>query len=88
MAHSGLTAVTDAFPEELALNSLLPKVAPALPMRFIIAVDYRVRALAKLVREGEGKPWTYAVTEGAGHMINEACSRRRAQHFSRPRPSG
>jgi hypothetical protein len=38
----------------------------------IIAIDYRLRALSKLIREGEGKPWTYAISEDGGHMVNEA----------------
>ena len=38
----------------------------------IIAIDYRLRALAKLIADGEGKPWTFALTEDGGHMVNEA----------------
>jgi hypothetical protein len=39
----------------------------------IIAVDYRLRALAKLIREGDTRPWTVAIAEDAGgHMVNEA----------------
>lgn len=45
----------------------------------ILAIDYRLRALAKLIGEGEGKPWTYAVEEDGGHMINEALLRAAAR---------
>ncbi len=38
----------------------------------ILAIDYRLRALAKLIKEGEGKPWAYAIAEDGGHMVNEA----------------
>ncbi|MVT70553.1 hypothetical protein GPL21_36410 [Bradyrhizobium pachyrhizi] len=38
----------------------------------IIAIDYRLRALAKFISAGQGKPWTYAITEENGHMVNEA----------------
>jgi hypothetical protein len=39
----------------------------------ILAIDYRLRALAKMISEGEGKPWTFAIIEdGGGHMVNEA----------------
>ncbi|WGD53983.1 hypothetical protein QA641_08805 [Bradyrhizobium sp. CB1650] len=38
----------------------------------ILAIDYRLRALAKIISEGEGKPWTFAITEDNGHMVNEA----------------
>lgn len=40
--------------------------------QIVLAIDYRLRALAKLIREGKGKPWTYAVAEDGGHMVNEA----------------
>jgi hypothetical protein len=38
----------------------------------ILAVSYRLGALAKLISEGEGKPWTFAVADDGGHMVNEA----------------
>jgi hypothetical protein len=38
----------------------------------ILAVSYRLGALAKLIKEGEGKPWTFAVTSENYHMVNEA----------------
>ncbi|MGY3584811.1 hypothetical protein ACVIGB_006130 [Bradyrhizobium sp. USDA 4341] len=45
----------------------------------IIALDYRLRALAKLIGDGEGKPWTYAIAEDGGHMVNEALFRAAAR---------
>lgn len=36
-------------------------------------------ALAKFIQEGEGKPWTFAVTEDDGHMVNEALFRAAAR---------
>ncbi|MGN6311832.1 MAG: hypothetical protein ACTHNN_20015 [Xanthobacteraceae bacterium] len=38
----------------------------------ILAIDYRLRALAKIISEGEGQPWAFAITEDKGHMVNEA----------------
>ncbi len=45
----------------------------------IMAVSYRLGALAKLIREGEGKPWTFAVTQDKFHMVNEALFRAAAR---------
>ncbi|MDA9539229.1 hypothetical protein ACM41_24320 [Bradyrhizobium sp. CCBAU 21362] len=45
----------------------------------ILAIDYRLRALAKLISEGKGKPWTFAMTEEGGHMVNEALFRAAAR---------
>jgi hypothetical protein len=45
----------------------------------ILAIDYRLRALAKLINEGEGKPWTFAIAEDGGHMVNEALFRAAAR---------
>ncbi|MBR1089445.1 hypothetical protein JQ621_18440 [Bradyrhizobium manausense] len=45
----------------------------------ILAIDYRLRALAKLISEGQGKPWTLAMTEEGGHMVNEALFRAAAR---------
>jgi hypothetical protein len=45
----------------------------------ILAASYRLGALAKLLREGEGKPWTYAVTQDQLHMVNEALFRAAAR---------
>jgi hypothetical protein len=45
----------------------------------ILAVSYRLGALAKLIREGEGKPWTLAVTKDNYHMVNEALFRAAAR---------
>jgi hypothetical protein len=44
----------------------------------IFSVDCRLRALAKWISEGQGKPWTYA-TNDAGHMVNEALFRAAAR---------
>jgi hypothetical protein len=43
-----------------------------------LAVSYRLGALAKLLREGEGKPWTFA-TQDKLHMVNEALFRAAAR---------
>lgn len=54
----------------------------------IIAIDYRLRALAKLIADGEGKPWTYAIAEMAVTWSTKRSSRRQhARHYSRPRQS-
>lgn len=45
----------------------------------ILAVSYRLGALAKLIQEGEGKPWTFAVTKDDVHMVNEALFRAAAR---------
>ncbi|KRQ00353.1 hypothetical protein AOQ73_19305 [Bradyrhizobium pachyrhizi] len=45
----------------------------------ILAIDYRLRALAKFISAGQGKPWTYAITEEHGHMVNEALFRAAAR---------
>lgn len=45
----------------------------------ILAIDYRLRALAKLISDGEGKPWTYAVKDDGEHMVNEALFRAAAR---------
>jgi hypothetical protein len=45
----------------------------------IMAVSYRLGALAKLIQEGEGKPWTFAVTDENYHMVNEALFRAAAR---------
>lgn len=45
----------------------------------ILAVSYRLGALAKFIQEGEGKPWTFAVKEDDGHMVNEALFRAAAR---------
>jgi hypothetical protein len=45
----------------------------------IIAISYRLGALAKLIEEGEGKPWTFAVTKDKCHMVNEALFRAAAR---------
>jgi hypothetical protein len=45
----------------------------------IMAVSYRLGALAKLIREGKGKPWTFAVTDENYHMVNEALFRAAAR---------
>ena len=45
----------------------------------ILAVSYRLGALAKLIREGEGKPWTFAVPKENYHMVNEALFRAAAR---------
>ena len=38
----------------------------------IMAVSYRLGALAKVLQEGKGKPWTFAVNSEGYHMVNEA----------------
>ena len=38
----------------------------------IMAVSYRLIALAKVLQEGKGKPWTFAVNGEGFHMVNEA----------------
>jgi hypothetical protein len=45
----------------------------------ISAVAYRLGALAKIIREGEGKPWTIAVSKDKLHMVNEALFRAAAR---------
>jgi hypothetical protein len=45
----------------------------------ILAVSYRLGALAKLIKGGEGKPWTFAVTNDNFHMVNEALFRAAAR---------
>jgi hypothetical protein len=45
----------------------------------ILAASYRLGALGKLVREGEGKPWAFAVTQDKLHMVNEALFRAAAR---------
>jgi hypothetical protein len=45
----------------------------------IIALSYRLGALAKFLREGEGNPWTFAVTGDNYHMVNEAIFRAAAR---------
>lgn len=45
----------------------------------ILAIDYRLRALAKFISEGKGKPWTFAMAEDNGHMVNEALFRAAAR---------
>jgi hypothetical protein len=45
----------------------------------ILAVSYRLGALAKLLEEGEGKPWTFAITNENYHMVNEAVFRAAAR---------
>lgn len=45
----------------------------------ILAASYRLSALAKLLREGEGKPWTFAVTQDKLHMVNEVLFRAAAR---------
>jgi hypothetical protein len=45
----------------------------------ILAIDYRLRALARFISEGQGKPWTFAMTEEGGHMVNEALFRAAAR---------
>ena len=45
----------------------------------ILAISYRLGALAKLIKEGEGKPWTLAVTKDKFHMVNEALFRAAAR---------
>lgn len=45
----------------------------------ILAVDYRLRALVKLISEGQGKPWTLATTVEGGHVVNEALFRAAAR---------
>jgi hypothetical protein len=43
------------------------------------AVSYRLGALAKLLEEGEGKPWAFAVTGQNYHMVSEALFRAAAR---------
>jgi hypothetical protein len=38
----------------------------------IMAVSYRLGALAKILQEGKGKSWTFAVNGEGYHMVNEA----------------
>lgn len=45
----------------------------------ILAVSYRLGALAKLIKDGQGKPWTFAVTKESYHMVNEALFRAAAR---------
>ena len=45
----------------------------------ILAVSYRLGELAKLLEKGEGKPWTFAVTNENYHMVNEALFRAAAR---------
>ena len=51
----------------------------------ISAVAYRLGALAKIIQEGEGKPWTFAVTKDKLHMVNEALFRAAALPFLKRR---
>jgi hypothetical protein len=45
----------------------------------IIATDYRLRAVAKLIGEGEGRGWTFAIGEDGSHIVNEALFRAAAR---------
>ncbi len=45
----------------------------------ILAISYRLGALAKLIKEGEGKPWTFAVAQDKFQMVNEALFRAAAR---------
>jgi hypothetical protein len=40
----------------------------------IMAVSYRLGALAKLIQEGEAKPWTFAVTDETITWSTRLCS--------------
>jgi hypothetical protein len=51
----------------------------------ISAVAYRLGALTKIIQEGEGKPWTFAVTKDKLHMVNEALFRAAALPFLKRR---
>jgi hypothetical protein len=70
--HEGVIADRDKLGPQDPSMSLIRTLHKEHKPEIIIAIDYRLRALAKLIADGEGKPWTYAVAEDGGHMVNEA----------------
>jgi len=73
MAHGGgIDDKDESGPDDASISPLLQTLQDEDEARIIRAIYYRLRALAKLLREGEGKPWTYAVANVKGLVVNEA----------------
>jgi hypothetical protein len=71
--HKGITEDRDRLGPGDPTISLIGTLHKELEPEVILAIDCRLRALAKLIAEGEGKPWTFAIAaDSGGHMVNEA----------------
>lgn len=77
--HEGIIADRDQLGPGDPTVSLIRALHEEQKPDVILAIDYRLRALAKLISEGQGKPWTFAMTEEGGHMVNEALFRAAAR---------
>jgi|SRR6185312_5536656 hypothetical protein len=77
--HEGVIEDRDRFGPGDPAISLVRALHKEQKPEVIIAIDYRLRALARLISEGDGKPWTYAITEDNGHVVNEALFRAAAR---------
>lgn len=77
--HEGIIANRDRLNPNDPTISLIRALHKEQKPDVILAIDYRLRALAKLISEGKGKPWTFALAEDNGHMVNEALFRAAAR---------
>jgi hypothetical protein len=77
--HEQITADHEKYGSAEPTVSLVRALAADHNPEEILAVSYRLGALAKLIKEGEGKPWTFAVTQDNYHMVNEALFRAAAR---------
>jgi hypothetical protein len=77
--HEGVTAYRERHGHADATIALVTTLADDHKPDEIIAVSYRLGALAKLIQEGEGGKWTIPVLHQEYQLVNEALFRAAAR---------
>jgi len=77
--HEGIIADRDRLGPSDPTISLIQALHKEQKPEVLLAIDYRLRALAKFINEGKGKPWTFTIAEDNGHLVNEALFRAAAR---------
>jgi hypothetical protein len=77
--HEGVNADHEEYGSAEPTLSLIKTLSGDHKPEVILAVSYRLGALAKLLKEGEVKPWTIAVNPETYHVVNEALFRAAAR---------
>jgi hypothetical protein len=77
--HEGVTAYRERHAQADLTMALVTALAESQGSDEILAVSYRLGALAKFVRAGEGGKWTIPVLKQKYQLVNEALFRAAAR---------
>jgi hypothetical protein len=77
--HEGVTAHRERYGQADLTVALVTTLAGSQKPDEIIAVSYRLGALAKVIRAGEGGKWTIPVLKQEYQLVNEALFRAAAR---------